>query len=198
MLAYLGMATSGVFEIADNGAWTLRCIVAEVFGNGGAILLAAIFTLACLTTCVGLITSISQYFSLLFKRITYRQFVFAISFFSFAVCNQGLTTILSISVPVLNAIYPISITLIILGLFDKHIIKLSHVYPLTITAVGITSVIHALFVLKVPLGAIGKLFQHLPLFKLGLGWVPVAMVCIIICGLFSVALPDNKMVVNNE
>ena len=34
-----------------------------------AVLLAAIFTLACLTTCVGLITSISQYFSTLFKNI---------------------------------------------------------------------------------------------------------------------------------
>ncbi len=33
----------------------------------GAVLLAAIFTLACLTTCVGLINSISQYFSTLFE-----------------------------------------------------------------------------------------------------------------------------------
>ena len=32
------------------------------FGEPGAVLLAAIFTLACLTTCVGLIHSISQYF----------------------------------------------------------------------------------------------------------------------------------------
>ena len=46
----------------------LTAVVLPVFGDGGAILLAAIFTLACLTTCVGLINSISQFFSILFKN----------------------------------------------------------------------------------------------------------------------------------
>ena len=68
MLSYMGMCSSGVYAIQENGAWTLRCIVQQVFGGRGAILLAAIFTLACLTTCVGLINSISQFFSILFKN----------------------------------------------------------------------------------------------------------------------------------
>ena len=68
MLSYMGMCPSGVYAVQENGAWTLRCIVQQVFGDGGAILLAAIFTLACLTTCVGLINSISQFFSILFKN----------------------------------------------------------------------------------------------------------------------------------
>lgn len=65
MLSYMGMCSSGVYPVQENGAWTLRCIVYQVFGGTGAVLLAAIFTLACLTTCVGLINSISQYFSTL-------------------------------------------------------------------------------------------------------------------------------------
>ena len=104
ILAYMGMSSSGVFPIQENGAWTLRCIVHQLFGDTGAILLAAIFTLACLTTCVGLITSISQYFSTLTSRLSYRQLVLLIAGFSFMVCNQGLNVILSISVPVLDAI----------------------------------------------------------------------------------------------
>ena len=68
MLSYMGMCSSGVYAVQENGAWTLRCIVQQVFGDGGAILLAAIFTLACLTTCVGLINSISQSVSILFKN----------------------------------------------------------------------------------------------------------------------------------
>ena len=68
MLSYMGMCSSGVYAVQENGAWTLRCIVQQVFGDGGAVLLAAIFTLACLTTCVGLINSISQFFSILFKN----------------------------------------------------------------------------------------------------------------------------------
>ena len=68
MLSYMGKCSSGVYAVQENGAWTLRCIVQQVFGDGSAILLAAIFTLACLTTCVGLINSISQFFSVLFKN----------------------------------------------------------------------------------------------------------------------------------
>ena len=65
-----------VYAIQENGAWTLRCIVyQQLFGAPGAVLLAAIFTLACLTTCVGLINSISQYFSTLFGKLSYRQWV---------------------------------------------------------------------------------------------------------------------------
>ena len=73
MLSYMGMCSSGVYAIQENGAWTLRCIVYQLFGAPGAVLLAAIFTLACLTTCVGLINSISQYFSTLFGKLSYRQ-----------------------------------------------------------------------------------------------------------------------------
>ena len=68
MLSYMGMCSSGVYAVQENGTWTLRCIVQQVFGGRGAILLAATFTLACLTTCVGLINSISQFFSILFKN----------------------------------------------------------------------------------------------------------------------------------
>lgn len=68
MLSYMGMCSSGVYAVQENGTWTLRCIVQQVFGGRGAIILAAIFTLACLTTCVGLINPISQFFSILFKN----------------------------------------------------------------------------------------------------------------------------------
>lgn len=119
MLSYMGMCSSGVYDIQENGAWTLRCIVFQLFGEPGAYLLAAIFTLACLTTCVGLINSISQYFSHLFSRISYRKWVFLIIGFSFLICNLGLTVILSISIPILNAIYPIAIVLILLGITHR-------------------------------------------------------------------------------
>ena len=83
MLAFMGMNSSGVYPIQDNGAWTLRCIVSQLFGVPGALLLAGIFTLACLTTCVGLITSISQFFSTLTKKLSYRQWVLLLWDFHF-------------------------------------------------------------------------------------------------------------------
>lgn len=188
MLAYMGMKSSAVYPIQENGAWTLRCIVSQLFGGPGAVLLAAIFTLACLTTCVGLITSISQFFSGLTKKLSYRQWVFVIAGFSFLICNQGLNTILSLSVPVLNAIYPMSIVLIILGLYDSKIQKNRFIYPVTIAAVGVESVLYVLEQAKLPLGIIGELCHKLPLYSMGLGWVVVGLAAVLVsmvCGCVS-------------
>ncbi len=181
ILAYMGMSSSGVFPIQENGAWTLRCIIHQLFGDPGAILLAAIFTLACLTTCVGLITSISQYFSTLTTKLTYRHWVFLIVGFSFLICNQGLNVILSISVPILDAIYPISIMLIVLGLLDSYIKNIPYIYPCTIGAVGFISIVYAIENAGLNLGRISKLFHSLPLYSLGLGWAIVALVVMILC-----------------
>jgi len=180
MLTYMGTQSSGVYEIQENGAWTLRCIVYQLFGEFGAIILAAIFTLACLTTCVGLITSISQYFSTLFKKFSYRQFVFAITVFSFAICNQGLNTILSISVPILNAIYPVSIVLIVLGLSHRFIGKNRFVYPFTVLGTAVVSVISAVDGAGLSLGFVSGAVNSLPFSSLGFGWVTVTVVMLVI------------------
>ena len=180
MLTYMGTQSSGVYEIQENGAWTLRCIVYQLFGEFGAIILAAIFTLACLTTCVGLITSISQYFSTLFKKFSYRQFVFAITVFSFAICNQGLNTILSISVPILNAIYPVSIVLIVLGLSHKFIAKNRFVYPFTVLGTAVVSVISAVDGAGLSLGFVSSAVNSLPFSSLGFGWVTVTVVMLVL------------------
>ncbi|MBP1552302.1 MAG: branched-chain amino acid transport system II carrier protein, partial [Oscillospiraceae bacterium] len=180
MLTYMGTQSSGVYEIQENGAWTLRCIVYQLFGEFGAIILAAIFTLACLTTCVGLITSISQYFSTLFKKFSYRQFVFAITVFSFAICNQGLNTILSISVPILNAIYPVSIVLIVLGLSHRFIDKNRFVYPFTVLGTAVVSVISAVDGAGLSLGLVSNAVNSLPFSSLGFGWVCVTVVMLVI------------------
>ena len=175
MLSYMGMCSSGVYALQDNGAWTLRCIVYQVFGGTGAVLLAAIFTLACLTTCVGLINSISQYFSTLFTGVSYRTWVFVITFFSLLVCNLGLNVILSISVPVLNAIYPVSIVLILLGLSHDLWKQNRFVYPMTVLGTAAVSVLYALGDAGVPLGSLGQLLHRLPLYKMGFGWLGVAL-----------------------
>lgn len=179
-LSYMGMCSSGVYAVQENGAWTLRCIVYQLFGDFGAILLAAIFTLACLTTCVGLINSISQYFAMLFPKSSYQKWVLIITAFSFLICNLGLNMILSISIPVLNAIYPVSIVLILLGLSHKLWEPNRYVYPLVVAGTGIVSVIYALDQEKVPLGAVGRLCRKLPLYEMGFCWVSVALVMLMI------------------
>ncbi len=179
MLTIMGCYSSGVYPVQGNGAWTLRCIVAQLFGEPGAILLAAIFTLACLTTCVGLITSISQFFAGLFVKISYRTYVLLITGFSFLVCNMGLNMILSISVPVLDAIYPVAIMLIVLGLLDHYLQNNPYIYPCTIGGVGVVSVLFALEGIKVRIPGVSAVLHMMPFYKLGFGWVTVA-VCMVL------------------
>lgn len=170
MLSYMGMCSSGVYALPNNGAQTLRAIVYQVFGTWGAVLLAAIFTLACLTTCVGLINSVSQYFSTLFARLSYRQWVWTITVFSFLVCNLGLDTILSVSVPVLNAIYPVAIVLILLGLTHGLWRGNRFVYPCVVGGTAVVSVIYA----ADEAGLSELLCRYLPLYSSGYGWLCVA------------------------
>ena len=180
MLAYMGMKSSGVYS-SQNGAQTLRLIVHQLYGDYGAILIAAIFTLACLTTCIGLINSISQYFSKLFPKINYTKWVIIITILSFIICNLGLNTILNISIPILNAIYPVSIVLIILGLSDYFWKNNKIIYPLTITGVGIISVIYALEQVNFKLSFLSCfLNSYLPLYSLGYGWVLIFIALFII------------------
>lgn len=183
MLSYMGMCSSGVYELPENGALTLRAIVYQVFGAPGAVLLAAIFTLACLTTCVGLINSISLYFSTLFSKLSYRKWVFVITGFSFLVCNLGLNAILSISVPILNAIYPVSIVLILLGLTHKLWRDNRFVYPCVVGGVAVISVVHAADDAGLP----ELLAKYLPLYSSGYGWIWVA------AGMLAVGLALGRL-----
>ena len=175
MLTYMGMASSGVYAIAENGAVTLRQITYQVFGVPGAVLLAAIFTLACLTTCVGLINSIALFFSRLYPKCSYRLLVILTSVFSFLVCNQGLSAILKVSIPVLNVLYPISIVLVLLGLSHNWHKGLGLIYPLVIGGTSFVSLVYALDQMKVPMGFFKSLFSWLPLYEAGFGWVNVAL-----------------------
>lgn len=178
MLTYMGMCSSGVYPIQENGAWTLRCIVHQLFGEPGAVLLAVIFTLACLTTCVGLINSISQFFSTLFRRISYRAWVFAITGVSFLTCNLGLNAILSISVPILNAIYPVAIVLILMGLSHGLWQRNVYAYPLTAACTACVSVLYALDAAGLSLSFVSAALKRLPLYELGFGWVSVAALAV--------------------
>ena len=192
MLTYMGMCSSGVYPIQENGAWTLRCIVHQLFGEPGAVLLAAIFTLACLTTCVGLINSISQFFSTLFKKVSYRAWVFAITGVSFLTCNLGLNAILSISVPILNAIYPGAIVLILMGLSHGLWQRNVYAYPLTAACTACVSVLYALDAAGLSLSFVSAALKQLPLYELGFGWVSVAALALAVSFALCALKRDKK------
>ena len=172
MLAYIGMTTSGLTGDVKNGAEILTTVSQYVFGKFGIVLLASIFTLACLTTCIGLITSISKFFETMTKeKVSYHKWIVFWTFLSFLVANFGLNTILKVSVPVLVAIYPVSIVLILLGLTEKYFGYNKFTYRLVCYTVTFISVVEALLSVKLNIPFVTELVSSLPFFSLSLGWV---------------------------
>ena len=173
-LFYLGATSQGIAGEAQNGVQILSSYVQHTFGAAGSVLLAVVITLACLTTAVGLLTACGEFFSKLLP-LSYRTVVIALGVFSLLVANQGLTQLISVSVPVLVGLYPLAIVLVALSLADRLWCQPSRVF---VPVMAVTLV----FGLFDGLNAAGlkswvpAACSHLPLAAEGLGWLlPVAL-----------------------
>lgn len=174
-LAHFGALTSGADSGAENGAQTLTYLVRFLFGPLGTAILAVIFVLACMNTCVGLLSCCSEYFSKTFPILPYRGWVILFAVTSLLVSNLGLTRILSLSVPVLNAIYPVAIVLILLALCHRWLVSFPLVYPSAILCTGVVSILCALSKTGLPIPFLTPAVKVLPLYQLDLAWVLPAL-----------------------
>lgn len=119
--------------------------------------------LACFNTCVGLIACVGEYFHALLPCIPYPALAAFFAAASMLIANLGLADILRLSVPVLNALYPVAIVLITLS-FVPGLEQRRRVYPLCIGCTAVQSIAAAL-----PLGPLSALANALPLAALGFG-----------------------------
>ena len=165
MLGHAGALTGAAVPGLATGAEVLTVLAERLFGKAGLVLLAAIFMLACFNTCVGLIACVGEYFHTLLPRIPYPALAVFFAAASMLIANLGLAEILRLSVPVLNALYPVAIVLIALS-FVPGLEQRRRVYPLCIGCTAVQSIAAAL-----PLGALSALANALPLAALGFGWV---------------------------
>ncbi|WP_339488266.1 branched-chain amino acid transport system II carrier protein [Pseudomonas sp. EL_65y_Pfl2_R95] len=169
-LFYLGATSQGIAGEAQNGVQILTAYVQHTFGMTGSLLLAVVITLACLTTAVGLLTACGEFFSELLPVLPYRVVVVGLGVFSLLVANQGLTQLISLSVPVLVGLYPLAIVLICLSLLDRFWVSSRRVF------VPVMSIAF-IFGFEAALSAAGfknlvpSIFSQLPLSEQSLGWV---------------------------
>lgn len=173
MLASIGMIGSQKFAGAENGAQVLSGSIKLVLGDFGLVLLAFIFTLACLTTCVGLITSGGEYFEKLFNnKLSYRAWVYIWTLFSFVMANFGLNKLLAFSVPLLQIIYPVALVLIVMGISHKYLnySKVSYVSS-AVVAVGLPLVEVLDKTFKINFGFVTNFVKSLALYEEGLAWL---------------------------
>ena len=177
-------------ECADGGA-VLGTIASHYFKTIGAVLMAAIVTLACLKTAIGLVTSCSEAFVRMFpKGPSYKIWAIIFCVASFGIANFGLSTIVAYCVPVLMFIYPLAITLILLSLFSNFYHREHMVYVMTTAFTLVAAVFDFIKALTPMLSQSGLTdvldtitafaSKCLPFFDLGLGWVCPAVLGFII------------------
>ena len=170
MLTHIGGISGAAFPGSGTGAAVLTALADGLFGRVGQVLLATIFVIACFNTCVGLIASVGEYFHELLPRLPYPAIAAFFALMSMLLANIGLAGILSLSVPVLNAIYPIAIILIVVEFLPGRFQRTS-VWRLGILFTAIQSIPAAL-----PFGPLSTLMNALPLSSLGFGWLLPALI----------------------
>ena len=177
-LFYLGATSQSLIAAsADiNGGVILATYVQALFGMPGQYILAAVVTLACLTTAVGLASAIAEFFHELKPQWSYKALVIVNCVICAVVANVGLSQLISISVPVLFAVYPLAIAIVALTLLHDRFANPQLAFRIVVLVAFMFGLLDGLKVAG--LGMTG--FDFLPLFDKGLAWVLPTIIAIVV------------------
>ncbi|MFW2066326.1 branched-chain amino acid transport system II carrier protein [Acinetobacter johnsonii] len=172
----LGLGSHEVAANASNGAVILHAYVQHAFGDSGSIFLSAMIFIACMVTAIGLTCACAEYFSSITK-IGYKVWVFILIGFSFIISNLGLTKLIAFSVPVLSAIYPPAIVVIMLSFGWKFF---NHPRRVIAPVTAVSLLFGILDGLKVANFELPYALTHLPLAEQNLAWLIPSLVVFVI------------------
>lgn len=173
-LGFIGSTVSGILPAGTDKVGILTSSVDMLLGNAGKIILAICVTGACITTAIGLIATVAEYFSNLLK-VSYQALAVITTIISIIFAMFGVDIIIKIAVPILVFLYPIAIALIFLNLM-KNKIKNDNIFVGTVIGTGIVSIFEAFQTMGFNIDSIQALYLRLPFQELGLAWVVPAIV----------------------
>lgn len=189
-LTYLGATASTLYDSNISQTTLLMNITNSILGSTGTIMLAIVIGLACLTTAVGLTSVTAKYFEdVTNKKLKYKYIVIAICVFSALASNLGVDKIIEIAVPILNLIYPVSILLVIINIFEKFFTN-----NVIVKGAAYATLLVSLLTVIDSLGFKIDLIHKLPFANLGFNWVIPA----IIGGLLAGLILKKREVINLE
>ena len=150
-----------------------------LLGNYGNLVLAICVAGACLTTAIGLVATVGEFFSSI-TSFKYEKIVIFTVIISFLLSILGVESIIRISVPILVFIYPVMISLIILNLFGKYI-KNDYVYKGVVLFTGIIGLIESLASIGITNTYTNSVLEILPFSDYGLTWLFPGLIGYILC-----------------
>lgn len=121
-LAYLGAQGGSDYPADVDTTYLLTDLVRRLAGSGGSIVLSLAVIFACLTTAVGMIATTGQWGEEWTKgKIPYKWASLIITIAIFLVSSTGVSNVLTISGPIFTILFPMSVVMMILGLFKKFV-----------------------------------------------------------------------------
>ena len=178
-LTFIGAQSRTVIGISADGGLALAAIARHYFGIAGSVFFGIMVTVACAKTSIGLVTAISTTFAELFpKYCTQKKCAVLFSVISFIIANEGLSKIISVSIPVLMFLYPLTIVLIILCIVGRSFSYDRRVFTWTLAITIISAAIDLVASLGVPIAS--SISKSMPLADAGMGWVAPAILGLVI------------------
>ena len=173
-LTYIGASFGGIELVAGAEKTDLLVKISiNLLGKIGYLILAICVAGACLTTSIGLIVTVAEYFSS-FMKISYEKLVVITTIIGFLFAIFGVNKIVIISVPILVFLYPMSIALIILNFFR---VKNPNVFKGVVLVAGIVGLYEGISVTGITIPqVVTNVYKSLPLVNLGLPWVVPALI----------------------
>lgn len=119
-LTFLGASASTSID-TDSRVILLNYISEKILGDKGKFVLLLAIIMACFTTSVGLISSISNIFAEFSKnKFNYSFLAIAIALVSLLLSVLGVESIVKLTGPFLQFVYPLAIVLVVFNLIGKN------------------------------------------------------------------------------
>lgn len=189
---YLGATGSIRFKDIARTEATIK-LVEAIGSTFGRTLLSISMCFACLTTSIGLMTTIANTFSEMSNgKIKYNFTVTVVTIISFFLSVKGVNNIIKLSVPILSVLYPVAIVLILLNLI-RHKMKRRTVYIGGAYGALVMGLLYGVAAINENLSIIQNFLYKLPLGKDGFAWVFTAII-----GMVIALILDRTVLKNDE
>ncbi|WP_304206585.1 branched-chain amino acid transport system II carrier protein [Peptostreptococcus russellii] len=198
-LTYAGATVGGHYDANTERTTLLIGMVRLMLGSVGQVFMGVAVALACLTTSTGLTSTCGNYFDTISNgKLPYKVVVTASVLVSFSLSFLGVDGLITVAIPILSAIYPVMIVLILMSIFDKKI-KYNWTYTGAVIGAFVVSAIESINMASSMrggnlLGGPAEAIMKLPLSQFGFEWVLPAIVCSIIFTLISMFAKVGKTI----
>lgn len=198
-LTYAGATVGGHFDADTERTALLIGMVELMLGSVGKIIMGAAVALACLTTSTGLSSTCGNYFDTISNgKLKYKTVVTICVAIAFLLSLIGVDGLIAIAVPILSAIYPVYIVLIVMSIFDKYI-KYNWTYTGAVVGAFIIAIVESINLASTMrggelLGGIAGIFKSFPLGEYGFEWLLPAIAFSVLFTLLSIICKVGKTI----